>query len=142
MPVETSILGFSNPWYPEVLRSARPTNVASGVAIRLVSPAAFLATKLAAFADPERGGDYVTSRDLEDVIAVVDGRPELDRELRTAPPELRDYLGQAFRELLGERRFRDALPGHLPGDAAGQARLPRIVEKLRRWADELSEAKP
>ena len=143
MPDDASVLGFSNPWYPEVLRSARAVDIAPGLTIRLVSAAAFLATKYAAFVDPTRGGgDYVASRDLEYIIALVDGRPELDQELHDASAELRGYLGRALRDLLGARRFREALPGHLPGDPAGQARMPRIVDHLRRWADHLPERKP
>ena len=143
MPGDASVLGFSNPWYPEVLRSARAVDIAEGLTIRLVSAAAFLATKYAAFVDPTRGGgDYVASRDLEYIIALVDGRPELDQELHDASAELRGYLGRALRDLLGARRFREALPGHLPGDPAGQARMPRIVDHLRRWADHLPERKP
>lgn len=140
MPDDASILGFSNPWYAEALRSANPVDLSPGLTIRLVSPAAFLATKHAALMDPRRGGgDYMASRDLEDIIAVVDGRPELDRELHAAPQQLKIYLGKAFRGFMADPAFREALPAHLPGDLAGQARRPRIEGLLRRWAEELSE---
>jgi hypothetical protein len=37
--------------------------------------------------------------------------------------------------LLRDRRFIDALPGHLPSDFAGQSRLPDLELKLRHIAD-------
>jgi hypothetical protein len=37
--------------------------------------------------------------------------------------------------LLATPAFFDALPGHLPGDAASQARLPDLVDKLRLLAE-------
>jgi len=139
MPDDPAILGFSNPWYAEVLRSALSMELAPGITIRLVTPPVFLATKFAAFLDPGRGGgDFVASRDLEDILSLADGRPELDGEIRLAAPRLKAYLGKAFQDLLQERRFLDALPGHFSGDSAGQARLPRMEVLLRTWAREFS----
>jgi hypothetical protein len=143
MPVDPVILGFSNPWYPEALSSAVPMELAPGITIRLASSAAFLATKFAAFLDPRRGGgDFVASRDLEDILSLVDGRPELDGEIRTASPTLRAFLGKTIADLLHQRRFLDALPGHFPGDGAGQARIPRMETLLRIWARDFSAEAP
>jgi len=55
----------------------------------------FLATKLEAF-DHRGGGDFLLSRDVEDVIAVLDGRPEIVDEVREVDAELRIYLGKRF----------------------------------------------
>jgi hypothetical protein len=68
------------------------------------------------------------------VIGVIDGREELAAEVPHAPPELRAYLGEQFSVLLSSRAFRDSLPGHLPGDAASQARLPDLEAKLQKLA--------
>ena len=51
-------------------------------------------------------------------------------ECRTSPPELRVYLTERFQGLLALPAFMDALPGHLPGDAASQERLPDLLAKL------------
>ena len=67
-------------------------------------------------------------------MAVVDGREELTEEVACSEPELREYLASRLRRLLDERDFIDALPGHLPGDPAGQARLPLVIERLERMA--------
>ncbi|HEY2516376.1 MAG TPA: hypothetical protein VGI39_36145 [Polyangiaceae bacterium] len=92
----------------------------------------FCATKLEAYSD--RGaGDYY-HRDLEDVIAVVGGRTELRSELTASGTEVRRFVAQGLQELLAVPAFRDALPGHLPGDAASQARLPLLLERLHALA--------
>jgi len=43
-------------------------------------------------------------------------------------------LRQRVSALLAAPAFLDALPGHLPGDAASQARLPDLEDKLRQLA--------
>lgn len=102
----------------------------SGASIKLITAPAFVATKLEAFKG--RGaGDYLVSHDLEDIITIVDGRVSLLDEVRATPDDLRRYLAAEFQTLVGSQDFLDALPGHLPGDAASQAKLPRLIEKLK-----------
>lgn len=60
---------------------------------------------------------YQLSHDLEDLVAVVDGRPAVVEEIEHAPVDLRDYLREGVGELLDDSFFREALAGHLPGDA-------------------------
>lgn len=75
-----------------------------------MTPTCFIATKLEAFLD--RGlGDYLSSHDFEDVLSVVDGRPELVAELAVAEPRLRSFVGGTFAQLLGDENFLNALPG-------------------------------
>lgn len=133
MPTLKEILGFSNLWYPHALETAEPTQLPSGVSIRLVTAPVFLATKFEAFDD--RGNkDYLFSHDLGDLVSVVDGRDELVDECRNAAASLKSYLGKRFEQLLASPSFIDALPGHLPGDLASQERLPDLLDKLRQLA--------
>ncbi|MEW5788557.1 MAG: hypothetical protein AB1899_11960 [Pseudomonadota bacterium] len=75
--------------------------------------------RLEAFAG--RGNnDYLFSHDLGDVLAVVDSRDSLMAECRLSSAELRRYLEERFAGLLAVPAFIEALPGHLPGDAASQ----------------------
>jgi len=133
MPTLEGVLGFSNRWYPLALETATTIQLPRGHEIRLVSAPAFVATKLEAFAGRGRD-DYRSSHDLEDLLAVVDGRAGLQAECLNSGPELRAYLAQKFGELLKISAFVEALPGHLPGDAASQARLPHLMDKLRQIA--------
>ena len=133
MPSGPNVLGFHNRWYPIVAETASPYLLPSGRSIRLITSPLFLATKLEAFQD--RGaGDYLASHDLEDIVTVVDGRAELLEEVGGANEVVRVYLRERLSALLVIDAFVDALPGHLSGDAASQARVPIILERLRRLA--------
>lgn len=110
MPVDPAILGFTNRWYGEVVRTAQTLRLADGIQIQVVAPAAFVATKLEAFLDRGRG-DYLSSHDLEDVLNVVDGRPELADEVAAAVPELCHFVADTFAGLLANPDFINCLPG-------------------------------
>lgn len=134
MPTIENILGFSNHWYPLALATAQPARLPSGTTIRLVTAPVFIATKFEAF-DNRGKGDYLFSHDLGDVVSVIDGRDALVEECRDADTELKDYLRNRIGGLLASSAFLAALPGHLPGDAASQERLPDLEAKLRLLAD-------
>lgn len=136
MPSEPGVLSFHNRWYPLAVDTAQSVQLPSGHDIALIAAPVFIATKLEAFWD--RGdGDFLASHDLEDIVTVVDGRPSLADEVHAAHADLREYLGQQFRELTASNEFLDALAGHLPGDAASQARLPELIRRLRILAQEV-----
>ena len=129
MPTDEAVLGFSNRWYAGAIANAR-TVVLDATSIRVISAPYFLATKVEAFHG--RGNrDFAASHDLEDMVAVVDGRLELLDEVVAADAALRRYLAREFRRLLETRQFVDALPGFLLPDGANQARLPNLLERLR-----------
>lgn len=50
MPIETSVLGFSNRWYAEGYAGAQSMGLPTGIVIRAFSAPYLLATKLEAFA--------------------------------------------------------------------------------------------
>lgn len=132
MPIDDAILGFSNRWYPQAIASAERRST-GGTDFRLVTPVYFVATKLEAFHG--RGTDgLATSHDLEDVITLVDGRPELIAEIAAAEPPVRQYIASEVQALLDRRDFVDALPGFLLPDAGSQARRPQLVERLHEIA--------
>lgn len=133
MPTSASILGFTNRWYAGAIETATSCQLAPSLAIRLITAPYFLATKLEAF-DGRGEGDYEASADLEDIVALVDGRAELVDEVDDSAAPLRHHLRRRISELLDTARFVGALPGHLPGDVANQQRLPLVVQRLERIA--------
>jgi len=133
MPLDETILGFSNRWYREAMYAAEVLTLEPLLNVRRITAPLFLATKLEAFKG--RGaGDYYSSHDLEDVLSVIDGRPELLEEARCASDDVRTYLALEFSSLLRDTGFIDALPGHLPPDEASQARIPMLHERLQTLA--------
>ena len=130
MPLDERILGFSNRWYEPAMEYAEERELKPGLRIRVVSASYFCATKFDAFRG--RGAnDYFSSHDLEDLIAVIDGRPQLVDELRSAPDDVRTYVASEISRLLSTTQCLDALPGYLLPDSASQARVGSLLERLR-----------
>ncbi|MES2460415.1 MAG: hypothetical protein V4671_07515 [Armatimonadota bacterium] len=134
MPTDEKILGFSNRWYKPALRTAQDYSLSGddGTTIRLVTPSYFLATKLEAYF--HRGeGDLYASHDIEDIITLIDGRPELLDEIRhEAPEDVREFIAHFFQDLLRDPGFREAVEGHLPYDARN--RLGIVLARIRQIA--------
>jgi hypothetical protein len=111
------------------MQAAVAVTISENLKVRAITAPYFLGTKLEAFHG--RGHqDYFASHDLEDLIAVVDGRAALLDEAAAAPEDLRMFIGNAIRALVTELRFQDALPGYLLPDATSQARIPRLLRRL------------
>jgi hypothetical protein len=129
MPIDERVLGFSNRWYPAAIETAQVWRIA-GHDVRVVTPALFIATKLEAFRG--RGhGDIFASHDLEDIVTVIDGRPEIVADISAAASEVRAHIASNVRSLLDDPDFMEALPGFLLPDAASQARRALVEERLR-----------
>lgn len=133
MPSDPAILGFSNRWYEHAMRQAFKARLSADVEIRVADAPSFIATKLEAFRD--RGaGDYLSSHDLEDVLSIVDGRPELVDEVRAADPELRGFVGATFAGLLADTGFLNALPG-LVIEGSPATRTPIVLQRMLQIAE-------
>lgn len=112
MPIDKSVLGFSNRWYKEAQQHAISKNITDALGVKIISAPYFIATKLEAFKD--RGNqDFLLSHDLEDIISLIDGRPEITQDILTVPENLKNYLSTEFATLMNNDQFMQALPGHL-----------------------------
>ncbi len=130
MPTEPFLLGFSNRWYAKAIKEASIHRLPGGTEIRLVSAPCFIGTKLEAFLGRGKG-DFLGSHDLEDVVAVVDGRNDLLDEVRASTPDLRGFIAETLGQWLTEDSFIASVEGNLPPDPASQARFPALMERLR-----------
>lgn len=99
MPTNPELFGFGNRWYQPAFQAAESVELPSGKIIQMVSAPYFLAGKLAAF-DSRGQDDYLMSRDMEDIVAVLDGRPEIIGEIELGAEELRRHLAECFHSLL------------------------------------------
>src|ERR1044072_7594747 len=87
---------------------------------RAISPPYLLATKLEAW-NGRGGGDHLRSHDLEDVIALVDGRAEIVDEVGNAPDDLVSFLSREITTLLDQPRFLETVDGTVVGFGRGGA---------------------
>jgi predicted nucleotidyltransferase len=129
MPTDPKILGFGNRWFAPAYQASEWATLPSGKRIRLLPAPYFLATKLEAF-NGRGKNDYLLSRDMEDLVTVLDGRSEIVSDVQHADEELKKYLIEECSMLLKERDFLDALPGYLPPDASSQDRSTLIIDRL------------
>ncbi|CAI8891523.1 Nucleotidyl transferase AbiEii toxin, Type IV TA system [Pseudomonas sp. IT-P2] len=99
MPSDPEVLGYANRWFVEGLARADKFTLPSGTVIQIFEPTYFLATKLEAFSG--RGGGDPYHKDVEDIIILIDGRPELLEEVRQAESELKEFITTGVRALRG-----------------------------------------
>ncbi|MCA1754291.1 MAG: nucleotidyl transferase AbiEii/AbiGii toxin family protein [Spirochaeta sp.] len=129
MPTDESILGFSSRWYTDVVRSSIAYNLPSGITIRVIAPQFFMATKFEAFRT--RGnGDARTSYDMEDIIAVLDGRPGIEQEIASTSSAVRNFVATEFRQLEGDTDFQDAIQGYLAFSPNSATRRERVLSRI------------
>lgn len=130
MPDDENVLGFSNRWYKAAMETATTYQLTSELTIQLVTPVYFLATKLEAYKG--RGqGDALSSRDIEDILNLVDGRKELVDEMRSASREVRSYVADELAKLLEDTNFEYAVASQARGNPEREAlifeRLGKII---------------
>jgi hypothetical protein len=129
MPTDGAALGLNTTWFAEALETAKPRVVGQST-FNVIAPEAFLATKLIAY--QERGdGDIYGSKDLEDLMTVIDGREAIVAEVDATLPDLRSFIVCEIQRLLQQPGLREALPGFLPpGEEERAAGLRAKLEQL------------
>jgi hypothetical protein len=126
MPAEEGVFGPANKWYKIGFKNLWTVNV-ENEEIRILSAACFLATKFEAFKD--RGGDYRTSHDFEDIVYVLDNRTTIVEEIKNEQELIKNFLKQEFEKIYSSRSFEEIIstPVH---PLVLDERLPLIIEKI------------
>jgi hypothetical protein len=119
----------TNRWFPYLVDEAERIEVLPGKYAWCASAPCFIATKLEAFFSRGKG-DFLMSKDIEDILAVVDGREEIEEEMKLTVPELRGFVCASLISLLDDGRFMECIPQIVPDDA----REAILTERLRRIA--------
>lgn len=132
MPSSEGVMNFTNRWYADAIRESISVALPDGTSIRLITAPYFIATKLEAFHDRGKG-DYL-SHDIEDILNVIDGRPEITREISEQRGAVVTYLEAEFDELISDNIFIETLPSHFPPGAFDQQRVPILFGRLREIA--------
>lgn len=96
MPSEDGPIGPANPWYQPGFSYLVEVEV-QNEKVNILSAPYFLATKFSAFAD--RGKDYRTSHDFEDIIYVLDNRINIVDEIKDSDEIVRNFLVERFKDV-------------------------------------------
>lgn len=122
--------GMGNRWFHLVMELAVKRTLAGGTTVELAAAPVLLATKLEAFRD--RGAkDALASHDLEDIITLLDGRPEIVEEAAAMPDELKSYLAEQAGMLLAMPEIGYVLEGNL-AMTEGEERIAAVNARLKK----------
>jgi len=128
MSTEDGPFGPSNPWYKPGFKSLL-TAIAKNQAIKMLSAPYFLATKFEAFHN--RGKDYRTSHDIEDIIYVIDNRTSIVKEVNNSDLKVRTFLKQEIQRIVTKGLISEVLTAHIHPLMLDD-RLPLVKEKINR----------
>ena len=127
MPAEDGPLGLSNKWYKLGFENLW-TVKAANEEIQILSAPVYMATKFEAFND--RGKDYRTSHDFEDIIYILDNRMTIVPEIEQAHPEIQDYLKKELTKILESSHLEEILSAHLHPFVIDE-RYPIVLDKMK-----------
>lgn len=134
MPDDEEVLGFTSRWYKAAMQTASEHQLTPEITIQLVAPVYFLATKLEAYKGRGKG-DALMSRDIEDILNLVDGREELINEVQSAEKSVQQYIASELTVLLSDGNFEYAVNSQARGNADREALLfERLEELVTVWA--------
>ncbi|MGB3695681.1 MAG: nucleotidyl transferase AbiEii/AbiGii toxin family protein [Spirulinaceae cyanobacterium] len=128
MPCGEEVLGFSNRWYEEGLQNLSTYILPSERKIHIFSPLYLLASKVEAFLG--RGKSFYFSKDIEDIIVLLDGCEALSEEFEAAGGFVKVFLRQWFKE--NRDNLEDAVANFLPPSSA--SREERAVKLITQFA--------
>lgn len=129
MPCEPGVLGFSNRWYGEGMQNAITYNLPNGQVIDIFSPVYLVASKVEAFLG--RGKDFRFSKDIEDLVILLEGCQVLEEEFNQIQGEVKIFLGSWFRE--NSEELQEAVLTFLPASSGEREDLViDLIERLSR----------
>lgn len=109
MYTDGALQGLDSTWYQAGFDNAIEVQVKDRT-IKILNAVYFIATKLEAFTDRAyESNDYWDCKDLEDIINVINGRPELLDELRDSPVNVVQFIATYFRKLFNDPKWLDAI---------------------------------
>lgn len=121
-----------NRWYQDGIFHAIPYRLPSGKMIRIFTPPYVIASKIEAFLN--RGNqDFRLSEDFEDIVFLLDNRPQIKSEVLSAYYEVRNYIRLHFDRFLASGDLEEGLAFVLPF-GSGTSRSKKIIGFMEEFA--------
>lgn len=131
MPTDPSALGFSNSWYMPGMTKSIQFELPSGQNISIFTVSYLLASKIEAFNDRGKRDPYM-STDLEDIVLLLDGCPDLEEDFQQTDPEVRTFVKGWFTSELN--LLREIAPAQLSFVARNSGREQLLLSRIERFA--------
>lgn len=113
-----------NSWYIEGLSKTMTSVLPSGRAIQIFSPLYLLASKIEAFLG--RGNSFYFSKDIEDIIVLLDGCEALMKEFDETEGKVKEFVRQWFQE--NSEELQDAVSNFLPSSSKSREEI--VIELI------------
>lgn len=126
MATEDGPLGPANPWYKIGFKNLW-TAKAKDQEIKILSAPCYLATKFEAFND--RGSDYRTSHDIEDIVYVLDNRISIVEEIANDDERIANFIKEQLQNITNKGLMEEVLMAHIHPIMLDE-RLPIVEEKI------------
>ena len=110
MATEDGPLGPSNRWYKVGFKNLWNVKV-KDQEIKILSAPCYLATKFEAFKN--RGNDYRTSHDIEDIIYVLDNRIDIVSEITECEPSILLFIREQLQIIINKGILKEVLVSHI-----------------------------
>ena len=123
---EDGPLGPANRWYKIGFKNLW-TVKAIDQEIRILSAPCYLATKFEAFND--RGDDYRTSHDIEDIVYVLDNRIHIVEEIAGDDGLVTGFIKEQFQRIINKGLLQEVLLAHIH-PLMLEERVPMMEEKI------------
>ncbi len=126
MSSEDGPLGPANRWYKigfEILWSAK----AKEQEVKILSAPCYLATKFEAFNN--RGKDYRTSHDIEDIVHILDNRIRIVEEIANDEILVTTFIKEQLEKLIQKGLLQEVLTAHIH-PLMREERMPIVEEKI------------
>jgi predicted nucleotidyltransferase len=111
-------IGFNNLWMAKAKEQE----------LKILSAPCFLATKFEAFND--RGSDYRSSHDMEDIIYVLDNRMGIVEEIEKDDPRIANFIKEQLQKIISKGMMQEVLIAHIH-PLMLEERLPIVEEKIK-----------
>jgi len=135
MPAEPSLFGFGSRFSQLGFPLSEEREVAPGTSIHVLPLRYLFASKVEAYRTRGTRDPY-ESKDLEDLVSLLDGAPGIVEAVASENDDLRRYVVAWATDFLRDSRATDLVEGLVArGPLLGQ-RTRRVLERLRRLAQE------
>lgn len=112
IPTRERVLGFYNKWYGEGFKNAQDYTIGTGVVVKIFTAPYFVASKFEALKQREPREELRESRDLEDIVFILENRRTIWEEMLGAEISLKHYLLKEFKNLYENRYIEEIIEGH------------------------------
>lgn len=120
-------LGPANKWYLIGFKNLWKRSI-NNQEITILDAPCYLATKFEAFNN--RGNDYRTSHDIEDIVYILDNRTTIVTEVKESDVSICRFIQEQLQQIIDRRLLEEVLVAHIH-PLMIEERMPLVKEKIK-----------